>query len=591
MAITCYDNTYVIKYTHAVKGTISIPKKSLIVDELDIALVGKKRNDYGEIFDENILHLLENFAAPESDILENTPDSDQTVGSILENPIEGQTWYNSTKKRMFVFNGTEWLPLGLNSDVGGNRGVILSGMSLPRPISPVTGYQFTYAECSWNVSTFNLPDEVDYVECLTDANGVVSMKYTIVGDATIYNGYANYQIIGIKDSTNQGSVTPIAPSGTPLPTPTNTPTPSVTPTMSVTPSVTPTITPTPTNSPIPPTPSPTPGLEYFFAANMDEAESTGTLYYGYVDPVSFGIISTATINRRVIADPITINNEFLFVPFQSSHCGIYLRGNSTLSLTNQINYTAGHTGLGVITANHPTYGQLIYVMTTPGSSTIKIEVYLHDGDTPVYLTSASIVYTGSLQPSTTRMCIFNDHLIVVTPDKIKAFYYDGISLNEQSSFDLNISNLNAGVVTDNQFLFINAFGSDRTILNFAGNTFSYAFTDSSYNAPGVVKGGYLFTGTPVIVAQSYTNVPTVGAWIDSLDTSHDLKYTIPFYKYSEGTSRLYLIADSDATNNSFSTIYVWNGTTFEFLMPFQPEIEEDRYYSAFSLGYIINSAV
>lgn len=268
----CSDNTYVIRYTDSQKGTISIGKSALITDELDIALVGKTRLEYGQIFNENVLHLLEKFACPEDAINRGTPDFDVAYGELLERPIEGQIWYNSTQNRPYVYDGVNWLPLGTLDDVGGNHGVIAHGLPLPRPVSPVTGYEFTYAECSWTVSPFNTEGEVDYMRCLSDpATSVVTMEYRVAGEADLQPGYVNYQIIGIRGNNNLGIVQNPAPvpaqSNPPTPTVTSTPAPSVD-----------------AGSPVPtPTPTPTPSPVNTFTGNMFAFEGSNIRAYGLDD--------------------------------------------------------------------------------------------------------------------------------------------------------------------------------------------------------------------------------------------------------------------------------------------------------------------
>lgn len=60
-----------------------------------LRLVGKNYIGYGEIMAENLLHLLENFAA----------------GDAPTKPITGQIWFNSAAKQLNVYNGTEFVPL------------------------------------------------------------------------------------------------------------------------------------------------------------------------------------------------------------------------------------------------------------------------------------------------------------------------------------------------------------------------------------------------------------------------------------------------------------------------------------------------
>lgn len=287
MATNCSDGIYTISYTDLSKNPIQINKKTLNQSVVDIALLGRARKEYGDVFDENILHILENFASPEDAANPGNPDLDSTYADLLSKPIEGQKWFNKTQKRMFIYDGSIWKPLGAISDVGGNSGVIAHGMSLPRPVSATTGYQFSYEECSWIVSMFNFPDQTDYAICTTNSSGLVTSQYTITGDPNTVNGYAFYQIIGIKSDvvdilptptpTPSVSITPSftpsvtisatpMPDTSPTPTPTISNTPSVTPTLSSTPSVTRTPPSSPTPSVTPsrtkqPTPTPSPSVQ------------------------------------------------------------------------------------------------------------------------------------------------------------------------------------------------------------------------------------------------------------------------------------------------------------------------------------------
>jgi hypothetical protein len=62
----------------------------------DLTLIGKNASSYGEAFNENFVHMLENFA--------NT--------SSPNNPIEGQLWYDTYENRLKVYNGTAWVVSG-----------------------------------------------------------------------------------------------------------------------------------------------------------------------------------------------------------------------------------------------------------------------------------------------------------------------------------------------------------------------------------------------------------------------------------------------------------------------------------------------
>jgi len=61
-----------------------------------LGLVGRNYIGYGEIQNENFLHLLENFA-------NNAPPP---------TPIAGQTWYDTTTDSLSIYTGVTWIPVG-----------------------------------------------------------------------------------------------------------------------------------------------------------------------------------------------------------------------------------------------------------------------------------------------------------------------------------------------------------------------------------------------------------------------------------------------------------------------------------------------
>lgn len=62
------------------------------VDTTDITLIGRNYSGYGELFNENFVKILENFAAV-------SPPS---------NPLVGQLWYDTSSARLTVWNGTQF---------------------------------------------------------------------------------------------------------------------------------------------------------------------------------------------------------------------------------------------------------------------------------------------------------------------------------------------------------------------------------------------------------------------------------------------------------------------------------------------------
>ena len=274
--INCSDNTYYIYYTDASSGAIAIPiAKSSLIQDIDVTLVGKTRLEYGEVFNENMLHLLEHFASPSSQRL--TPDQIKTYRKLLENPVVGQIWYNSQFKSINVclsVTPIKWTEISDLSTVAGNSGILSDGEYIPLPVAS-DGYEFAESECAWHVSPyFASPDEEVQTIDISADNRLVRCRYGTASGERL--GLVNYIILGIKDyavpsehiiECPEPSPTPtisLTPTQTPTPAPTGTPaaTPAVTPTRTSTPvAATPEVTPTRTSTPdVTPTSTPTLGV-------------------------------------------------------------------------------------------------------------------------------------------------------------------------------------------------------------------------------------------------------------------------------------------------------------------------------------------
>jgi hypothetical protein len=280
--------TYNIKFTDVNKTPIIVDQGALNVTSVDIALFGRIKLEYGELLNENLLHLLENFACPEDPINPGNPDLTIALEDTLVHPTAGQFWYNSTQEVPFVWDETAsaWVAIASTADFAANSGKILHGQQLPLPVSP-SGYQFSYSECIWIVSPSGVQQSdignngFSYMVCTTNKTGLVQHQYAVAGTNALVSGIANYVILGMRNSNSVGSPNPhqhnydtIPPapappinvnpaSFTPTPTPivgaSPTPTPTRSATVTPTLTVTPTVTMTPTNTRVAsPTPSATP---------------------------------------------------------------------------------------------------------------------------------------------------------------------------------------------------------------------------------------------------------------------------------------------------------------------------------------------
>jgi len=91
--------------------TVAVVEDGTIDSTLDIKLIGKNYAGYGEAQNENLVHMLENFAGP----------------SAPPRPINGQIWYDSSAKKIKFYDQstTKWKTSG-GSEAGSSEPTGLS---------------------------------------------------------------------------------------------------------------------------------------------------------------------------------------------------------------------------------------------------------------------------------------------------------------------------------------------------------------------------------------------------------------------------------------------------------------------------------
>lgn len=508
----CADNAYVIYYTDLDKGTIQIQKSALITDELDIALIGKTRLEYGEIFNENIVHVLEHFACPEQPGNPGEPDLDRAFGALLENPTTGQIWYNKTQNKPFVrtAEGT-WRATSSINDVGGNSGVIAHGQFLPLPIGQ-DGYNFSIEECTWTVSPFYIPSEIDFMHCFSDPVARVTMQYRLEGQLGLNDGYVNYQIIGIRNNVNLGEIdcqSSQAPTSTPIGSPTPTPTPTVT--LTITPTITPTVTVTATATITPtPTMSSTPGASVTpTPTNTPEVTATPTLTPTQTVTPTLSVTPTQTVTPTItptVTPSAPVNDGSIFAmgvrPADISFDGeaYYVRKLKTDNTFDSFYETTYYNP--EVFAVEPTLsrvgsmlGDTYLAATDSGIATygvnLALGVYNYDGVDaselafrPQYLSQDGIyVYTGE-NDFTAAPTTFNS--------RVAAYAFDGTDYAQLSTYEF-AGKMIRGVhqITVNTVLVVTADNDTTpnhvwTVLTFNGSVFTadpntYVLTDGTSN--------------------------------------------------------------------------------------------------------------
>ena len=306
---------YSVKFTDTNKTPLTVEQDSEKTTSTDLVLFGRSLLEYGEDLNENLVRLLENFACPEdaSSLLEVVPDVNAANDTLTE-PVEGQIWFNTTKRALYQYDGSKWNRLSSGSDYAANWGQIGDGEALPLPVSS-SGYTFNYNECIWIVSPAGHTGRFDSMVCTTDVNAVTNVRYRLLGQSDFTSGIANYLIIGIAGNKNYGAssygtvelptptVTPtqsVGASPTPTPTPTlsggASPTPTATPTKSPPPSASGVVTATPTKTPTPTptkTPTPTPSKIPSLVVQITDVERGGA----FTDALSLCDIADYDVSR------------------------------------------------------------------------------------------------------------------------------------------------------------------------------------------------------------------------------------------------------------------------------------------------------
>jgi len=76
--------------------TLTVIEDGTIDTTLDIKLIGKNYAGYGEVQNENLLHMLESFSGT----------------TAPPKPISGQIWYDSGTKKLKFYDATKWRTTG-----------------------------------------------------------------------------------------------------------------------------------------------------------------------------------------------------------------------------------------------------------------------------------------------------------------------------------------------------------------------------------------------------------------------------------------------------------------------------------------------
>lgn len=187
---------YKIKNTDVTESGYVVNESAQNTGDLDVALFGRVKLEYGGTLNENLLHLLENFACPSLSTDPDAPDISIAIDDLLENPTYGQLWFNTTANAIYFWNGQLWIQLMVRGAVASNWGRICHGEQIPAPIDQLTGLPHSYDNCVWSVTPATTTAQFRHLKCTTDENGFVYFKYETM-DGRVVNGDVNYVIISV----------------------------------------------------------------------------------------------------------------------------------------------------------------------------------------------------------------------------------------------------------------------------------------------------------------------------------------------------------------------------------------------------------
>jgi hypothetical protein len=153
--------TYYVNKTDGT--TITILDGTSNVTATSLTLIGKLATNYGEAQNENLIHLLENFA----------------LAVPPPNPTRGQLWYDTSVNNIKSYNGSVWSAVG--SSIVGN--VSLTGNLFVGPNS------FTIRD-SGNVTLTNRTANAN-VTIMSNVAGVLTNSLRINGSSGLVEVFSN----------------------------------------------------------------------------------------------------------------------------------------------------------------------------------------------------------------------------------------------------------------------------------------------------------------------------------------------------------------------------------------------------------------
>jgi len=169
--------TYQVQFTDSTnpnKPPITVADGTINTDSTSIGFVGQSYPGYAPIVADNLLHILENFAAPFSP----------------SNPVQGQLWYDTQSSTLKIFDSTTWVTAG-NLKKGTAAPAVSSSLQGDLWSNTSTNQLYLFTGSNWTLvgPQFSIGTQTGpSVDTIIDSNNV--SHYVI-------SMYANNNIISI----------------------------------------------------------------------------------------------------------------------------------------------------------------------------------------------------------------------------------------------------------------------------------------------------------------------------------------------------------------------------------------------------------
>lgn len=171
---------YRVNYSDNTKNAI-IVNDGTADTSTSITLIGKNYTRFGEVLNENLLHLLENFAG----------------ATAPSNPTEGQLWYDTANSYLMLYDNGQWYPIG--SPAGTTR------MEVRRRQDTLGAFHYTIEHIVDDVIVTIMVDDATAwtpatTEYLEDGVTALSTQFPVIQAGINMNTTANFKFRGTATS-------------------------------------------------------------------------------------------------------------------------------------------------------------------------------------------------------------------------------------------------------------------------------------------------------------------------------------------------------------------------------------------------------